>query len=516
MEPLKVKNIAKWLTNYYDFCYDCLGYQEMNKVHHDLCETLQRKRCNSTLILLPRYLFKSCVVTQGYALWRLIRDTNLRVLIYSDTAGKAQGFLTGIKNHIEGKTGRSKFREYFPSWETDPHKGKWNESQIILSVRTEAQTEPNVDTGGIETSKVGTHYDLIIFDDIVSDLNCNTKEQMDKVYECYQKSLSLLKPGGEVIVIGTRWHFGDTYGRLIADNKTTDEFELFIKSADDEVDGKRIFESCGLTKDFLTIQKRKQGSFIYSCLYLNSPVDEETATFKVSNFKFYGELEKKDHFDKGYYPDLYMTCTVDPAGEGEDFTAITVVGTDAKLQMHVVDIINKHLQTNQIVDEIFRLNYLYQFKKVGIETTFFRGRLKRDVEIRLHEEKVKQNFHPFGIEELQTRWRKGEGKHSRILSLQPWHERGDLLFPGDTFEKLKGDFSTLAYQMIQYPKAPHDDVLDALAWHVNLAQRGGVPKKAGPPRNSPAWLEQKWLRTWEKKQSVYPLRHRRRIKPSFT
>ena len=110
------------------------------------------------------------------------------------------------------------------------HKDKWNESQINVSIRKEAHVEPSVDTGGIETSKVGMHYDLIFFDDIVSDVNVTTKAQMDKVHECYKKSLSLLKPGGDIIVTGTRWHFNDAYGRIIDDNKERDmdEFSLYF------------------------------------------------------------------------------------------------------------------------------------------------------------------------------------------------------------------------------------------------------------------------------------------------
>ena len=453
----------------------------------------------------------------GFALWKLINNPDLRILIYSDSASKAQNFLTGIKNQILGSAANSVFRDYFPNWEMDPHKGKWNESQIVIKCRDQGATEPTIDTGGIETSKVGMHYDLIFFDDIVSDINTTTKEQMDKVYECYQKSLSLLKPGGEVVVIGTRWHFGDTYGRLLEENRTTDAFDILIRNAESlRADGTLLFENVGLDRKFLDDQRRRQGSYIFSCLYNNSPVDDETATFKVADFKFYDRIEKSEEPVKtGMYKNLYITGAIDPAGQGEDYTAITVVATDNKLRMHVIDIVNKHLQTNQMVDEILRLNKIYHFKRFGVETVFFRGKLKKDLELTIEQERANQDFHVFSVDELQTRWRKGEGKHQRIESLQPFHERGDLLFPGKSFEALNGVWRDLAFQMIQYPSAPHDDIIDSLSWHVNLIQRGGHAKVAGPPKYTPAWLEQQWMKSYEYTQSRIPHKYRKPVRPSF-
>ncbi len=508
-----------WQEHFFDFCYDCLGYKDMNDEHKELCSMLQSGRRKFWLILLPRYTFKSSIVTMGFALWKLIRNPNERNLIYSDSAVKAQNFLTGIKNHILGTSANSLFRKYWTNWEMDPHKGKWNESQIVVTARWEGATEPTIDTGGIETSKVGMHYDRIFFDDIVSGLNTTTKEQMDKVYECYQKSLSLLKPGGEVIVVGTRWHFGDTYGRLIEENRKSNAFNVMIRDAEEVKDGKLIFEGEGLrlNREFLDAQRKSQGSYIYSCLYRNNPVDDETATFKVSDFRFYETLRESENPQKtGLYPNLFITGSIDPAGQGEDFTAITVIGTDTALRMYVLDVVNEHLQTNEMVDEIIRLNHKYHFRRFGVETVFFRGRLKKDLELRIEKERTKEGFHVFGVDELQTRWRKGEGKHQRIESLQPFHERGDLLFPGTAFESLDGIWRDLGFQMIQYPSAPHDDIIDSLSWHVQLIQRGGTPKKGGPPKYTPAWLEQQWLGKYEKRMSRFPLKYRKTIKPAFS
>lgn len=494
------------------FCSDYLGYKDLNEQHIELCKFLNSKK-RFKLILMPRYSFKSCVCTIGYSLWKLWFNPNLRILIYSDATLKAEGFLTSIKNHIEGKTLGSIFRTEFGNWETDPNrKGKWSNREIIISKRTNAHAESTVETAGQETSLIGKHYDIIIFDDIVSDKTVTTKEQMDKTSECYQKALSLLKPGGEILMIGTRWHFGDLYGRIIDENDDKQTFDIFHRDADmKNEDGTLIFEDIGLDREFLDFQKKEQGSYIYSCLYQNNPVDDETATFKTSNFSFYDKIDPRD---------LYITGTCDPGGgKGGDPTGITVLGTDHDMNMYILDIVNSDLQPSEIVQEIIRLHYKWKFRIFGIETNFYRGTLKYDLDIQTRIEYAEQpkNFPLFGLHEFQASITNTKNKndrwHNRIRALQPYHERGVIKFPGKKFNLLQGDFRELAYQMIKYPNSPHDDILDSLAYHLPLIRKGGTVKQSGPPRHSPAWIERRIRDREVARQRELPRHLRKKIRP---
>ena len=496
--------LSVWAKNssLFDFCKEILGYKDLNDVHKDLCSFLS-EQCSSKLILMPRYSFKSSICTVGYALKKLVENPNLRVLIYSDASTKAEGFLTSVKNHIEGNVAGSKFSSLF-KWFPKDKNTKWNQSQILIEGRTTSYPEPSIDTGGTNTSFVGKHFDIIVFDDIVSDVNTTTKEQMDKVEDCYRRSLSLLRPGGTVLMVGTRWHFGDLYGRIIAESEVKQTFNVFlIDGEEDKKYGAYPFTSIGLTKEFLGEQRKNQGSYIYSCLYRNQPTDIETAVFKTGDFSFYGEIKKED---------LYITATCDPAGEGEDFTGISVVGTDSNMDIFLLELVNKHLQPSEIINEIIRLHYKYGFKMFGLEMNFYRGMLRLELDRRINEEiKISDNFKRFGIHEFEATSRKGQSKTNRIMALQPYHERGAIKFPGERVELLRGDFSELAYQMIQFPNAAHDDLLDSLAYHLPLIRRGGLVKKAELPRNSPAWLERKMYDQEIERNTHLPRRFRKRI-----
>ena len=490
------------------FCKDFLGYTDLNEQHQELCDMLIKGK-KFKLVLMPRYSFKSCICTVAYSLWRLIFNPDLRILIYSDATTKAEGFLTSIKNHIEGKSKGSQFRKIFGEWETDPNrKGKWSNREIIISKRTAGASEATVETAGIGTSLIGKHYDIIIFDDIVSDINVTTKEQMDKVAECYSKALSLLVPGGEVVIVGTRWDFGDLYGRILAEEEESSVFDKILKDAEEKKpDGKLIFEDIGLTPEFLAFQKKEQKTYLYSCLYRNNPVDPETAVFKPSNFSFYNTIDAID---------LYITGTCDPAGLGEDPTAITVVGTDNNMVMYILDIVNKaKLQPDDIVNEIIRLHYKWKFRIFGLETNFYRGALKKELDraIQLEWKENPKNFPNFGLHEFKATARRGEGKENRISALEPYHRRGDLKFPGKKLELLKGNYSELANQMVKFPRAPHDDILDSLAYHLPLTRKGGTVKEGGPPRHSPAWIERNLRAREIERQNHLPRYLRKKVRP---
>lgn len=467
------------------FLSNFLGFYDLNEIHKELCCFLEEESLFK-LILMPRYSFKSSICTIGYILKELVKDANQRILIYSDATSKAEAFLTSVKAHIEGRVERSKFSDIF-DWYVSDKTATWNLSKIVIKDRATSYPEPSVDTGGQETSKVGMHYDTIIFDDIVSDKNVTTKEQMDKTVECYKKALSLLRPGGKVLIVGTRWNFGDLYGRLIAENSIRKVFKLFIKPAISDK-GEYLFDNIGLnslTKEFLESQKANQGTYTFSCLYLNNPVDSENAVFKVSNFSFYGNVKKDD---------LYITGTCDPAGEGEDWTAITVVGTDCNMDMYILDAVNEHLQPSEIIQKIIDLHYKWGFRMFGLEKNFYRGMLQKALQDKVNEErKENHKFRLFGMIEFDPSGRKGQSKTNRIMALQPYHERAAIKFPGEKFELLEGEFAVLADQMQKMTsdgcKARHDDLLDSLAYHLPIAQKGGVAKQQEAPWSSAVWFE---------------------------
>ena len=477
--------------HFHQFCRHILGYQKMLGDHDVLCTWMQQHQAAPRLVLMPRGSYKSSLCTISYTLWKLLNDPNLRVLIYSDTTEKAERFLLSIKNHILGLEGEGAFRQLtYPNfWEVNPQQQPWNQSAIVIKARTRAHFVPSVDVAGIETSKAGMHYDLIIFDDIVTDRNITTVDQMDKVENCYQDALSLLLPGGELVMVGTRWHFGELYGRILARDTGSGRWQTYIRDGEVGPDGTPFpYAQIGLTKEFLAQQKAEQGSAKYSCLYRMSPQDDETATFKVKDFTFYQPVQSDAY--KQWLSQLYITCVLDPippptSDHGDD-AAITVVGTDAEHTLYVLDAVADRMSPEQQIEEVMSLHAAWKFRKLGVETNAFQRMLWAMLEQRLKAARSDPRWQPFSIIEF-TGITQGN-KEQRIQGLQPWHERGLLKFPGTKLELLSGVWSQLAYQMLQFPHSQKDDLVDSLAYHLQLKQAGSVhlPVEA-IPYGSAAW-----------------------------
>ena len=473
------------------FCRHVLGYAKMLPDHDRLCDWMQQHQQHPRLILIPRGAYKSSLCTISYCLWRLLNDPNLRILIYSDTTEKAERFLLSIKNHILGTEGHGGFRHltYPTPWEVNPQQHTWNQSAIVISARTQAHFVPSVDVAGIETSKAGMHYDLIIFDDIVTDRNITTIDQMEKVENCYKDSLSLLMPGGEIVMVGTRWHFAELYGRILARDIETHRWQTFIRDGEVAPDGTPYpYAPIGLTKEFLAQQKAEQGTAKYSCLYRMSPQDDETATFKAKDFRFYNP-SKTDAF-RQWLSSLYITCVLDaippPTSDHGDDAAVTVVGTDSDQTLFLLDAVAGRLSPEQQIEEVLSLHAVWKFQRFGLETNAFQRMMKSSLELRLRELRKHPTYRPFSIVEFQGVTQ--GNKEQRIQGLQPWHEQGLLRFPGERLESLSGVWSQLAYQMLQFPHSQKDDVLDSLAYHLQLKQPGTLhPTVRTIPYGSAAW-----------------------------
>jgi len=289
-----------------------------------------------------------------------------------------------------------------------------------------------------------------------------------------------------LVVHNTRWHFGDLYGRLLVEHRGDSRLALFHRKAHE---GERyFFQDIGkdsLTPEFLAQKRASQGSYLFSALYQNDPVDDETATFKVSNFTFY---------DRATLPTgLYITCCLDPIppheGTRGDDAALTVVGTDHALTLYILDIVAGRLQPSEQIDALFALHTKWHLNAFGVETNAFQKVMRRDIEFRYKEERLRNpNFRFFHIEEFVGS--SLPNKEHRIRGLQPYHERGALKFPGTSVETLTGFYRDLAYQMLQFPKSLKDDLVDSLAGNIVLHRPGTQHETPQTiPYTSAAWFE---------------------------
>lgn len=184
-----------------------LNYKDVTKyTHGEIINVLEAKE-QQKLIVMPRGSLKSSLGVVAYSIWRLIQNPDLRILIDSELYTNSKNFLREIKAHMESPFYVSLFGNSIGS--------SWNEGEIILSQRKHPYKEASITCGGVETTKVGQHFDIIIHDDLNSGANSLTPEARQKVINHFQMNTSILEPNGTCIVIATRYAEDDIPGWII-------------------------------------------------------------------------------------------------------------------------------------------------------------------------------------------------------------------------------------------------------------------------------------------------------------
>ncbi len=484
---LSVKLAQEIVSSLFYFDKEILGYSKMEEdVHMPMCEFMDERYLPDgqeeykpfKMLLLPRGGFKSSAVTIGYAIQQIILDPNIRILIANENFNNSKRFASEIRGHFEGNELLKQSYGNFVG------KKDWREDYFTVSKRTKNLKEPTISCAGIDVVKVGMHYDMIIGDDLVSQNNITTKEQMDKVIDFYKLALSLLEPGGKFCLIGTRWHFNDLYNHIIENEGH--KFNFLTQGAYKK-DGSLWFPQ-RLTKAFLDDQKKSQGSYIFNCQYNNSPIDDESAVFKKSwihYFNIHQRLLVPDTNapeDSTYrLEDCNTYMTVDPAisqKKHADYTAMVVTAVDPEQRKFVVHAKRYRIQPKKMIDEMFELWKRYDCVQVGLEVSVFQILLK---DYLMNEMRIRKEYLPI----VELRPVAGKKSPTRIRSLQPEFENG-MVF-------IKPEMVDLEDELLRFPVAPFDDLSDALAYQTGMWFAPTVSKKNEVPVGSFDWVRNKIL-----------------------
>lgn len=445
--------LAEVSDSLYDFCRHILGYDLLEReVHQPVCDFVQGRRLenenvvrNRKLVLMPRDSFKSTIITVGYTIMRLVLDPNLRILIASENFANSKRYLKQIREQFEqNDTLRTIYGNMVGNRD-------WREDYITVKGRTKSLKEPSVTCAGLDVVKVGMHYDLIICDDLVSQANITSKDQMDKVIDFYKLAICLFDTGkaaeGEtqMVVIGTRWHFNDLYNHLTDNERHV--FNFFKRSSYNK-DGSLWFPH-RLSKEVLEDRKKSLGSAFFSCQYLNEPVDAEDARFKKEWINYYEPEEIK-----GKKLNTYIT--LDPAiaqEKGSDYSAIVTVGVDSGNIKYILNYRKVKAQPYELIDMLIDEGVRFKPEAIGIEEAVFAKMLSY-----LMNQKMAERGDYFRIIPIKPNWTRS--KEMRIMSLQPIFEYRQI--------KVKREHTELVDELLRFPKGAHDDVVDALAYQVDM------------------------------------------------
>ena len=200
----------------------------------------QAMHLGDSLTLTPRSFIKSTIITIAGTIQYILRFPEHSVLILSNKEKNAQKFLRAITTHFSRED--SVLRVFFPLYCPYSRKEDPTSMEFTVPNRHKSRPEASVEVSGILGSMAGRHYERIVSDDIVHEINVPPKgspEVMMSVWEGFKATDSLTKGGisdghaSHRTTVGTRWHDGDTYGLILsggddADIETTRLYNILI------------------------------------------------------------------------------------------------------------------------------------------------------------------------------------------------------------------------------------------------------------------------------------------------
>jgi len=418
----------------------------------------QSQAVETCLQLAPRGYGKSTILTITRAIFEIIRNPNVRILIASNTQLQAEVFLREIKFHLQHNP---RVLEYFGSFASED---KWDTREIVVATKTSSAKESTITCVGVGGAVVSRHYDIIIADDIVDEDNSRTETQREKVKIWWYKTLlPCLEPDGKLYVLGTRYHYLDLYGHLIK-NEYENKHQI-IRAI--EEDGSTPWPE-KFSLEWLEERRRQSGSIIFNAQYQNDTSLMKGNIFREEWFRFYDAHPdwERMHFFIGCDPAATRKESILSRGKTDSDWWTIVVGAkeyqdgEYGSEIYIKELWRGRCTKEEYLGKLKELNSYYQPIHAAIETVAAQEYLAQDAE----------KFMPI------HRVERTKDKIARAYWLQAFFENGQILFPA---KNIIGDYSiwqALLDELLLFPQGEHDDLFDGLQTLVE----GALSRDYGP------------------------------------
>lgn len=492
-------------------------------LHYQMCNVVTKDGLKE-VIEIPRDHFKSSIYSECFPIWRALPFTDedeqlmrvigykeeyitwmkithnqdIRILIVSEILTNAKKLGVKISAHYEGN---DVFKWVFP--EISPDKTTTWTNESLHQKRTPAgriHGEGTFDFLGVGGALQSRHYDLIIQDDLVGADAINSPDTvMPKTIEYHQMLVGAMDTQNgrdtDEVVVGNRWGYKDLNSHIRANEQY---FNFTTHSAIGgccpiHPQGELIFPEA-FSLELLKTWQSRLGTYLFSCQFLNMPVNPNDVKFKKNDLRYYEMIRDEaftytDNRTLGSDPsrprlrhkvkirhhvhegdviediapkNLRRYMIVDPNHSGNDGRcrhAITVTGiAEDPRRIYLLDVWAKACGIDEFIDtmlylavEVWKLDCIY------LETIAAQKYLKYHLEYKLSQGEYKdQRYKNLKIKELKTP-KTANAKALRIESLAPIFQRGEFWIASSGMQEFLEEFES-------YPSGKLKDVLDTLGY----------------------------------------------------
>lgn len=173
-------------------------------VQYDIANTLQNPPSDRFIIQGFRGVAKS-FITCAYTVWKLWNDPQKKIEIVSASKDRADANAIFIKRIIYT----------LPFLEHLKAKSDQRDQQNLFDVGPAVpDISPSVKSVGITGQLTGSRADILIADDVEVTNNSGTQTQRDRLNEAVKEFDAIIKPGGQIIYLGTPQNEMSLYNEL--------------------------------------------------------------------------------------------------------------------------------------------------------------------------------------------------------------------------------------------------------------------------------------------------------------
>lgn len=417
------------------------------KVQRYICNVvdafLKKKTKNAIDILLismPPQHSKSFSITETVPSFYLGRYPTRRAAIVSYGDDLAQLF---------GRRNRQKVGEYHP---------ELFGRGLANSPNNNTEFELDNNKGGCISRGVfggitGRGVHLMVIDDPYKNReDADSENYREKVWAEWLNTFKpRIAPGGKLIVIQTRWHEDDLYGRMAATEEDVTIINLPVECDDIEHDplgrnyGDSLAPEIGKDNQWLESFKKsyttKQGSRAWQSLYMGRPTAQGGNIIKRHWWRYYDRLP-----DNVRYTCMSVDATF-KADEGNDFVSIQI-WKKKNNKFYLVDLLNKRLTFTETVAAITK--FKNQYPEIGYILIEEKANGSAIIDI------LSRTF--IGLIPVNPQG----GKTARVNAVTPAIESGVVFLP--EYAQFTGEFIE---QCSAFPSGKHDDMVDAMSQALN-------------------------------------------------
>lgn len=395
------------------------------------------------IIEVPPRHGKSELSTVNFPAWFLGRNPTKEIITISYNAELAQDFGGKTRGIIDGEYYRHIFNVSLKEDEQAKAKWKTNKGGSYTSV-------------GVGGAITGRGANILIFDDpIKSREEAESEVYRAKVSEFFiSTAFTRLEPKAVIVVILQRWHTDDLVGRILQNPELKNRCKIIHFPAIAEV--KEQYRNIGealwperFNVEQLKMIKNTLGPYNWSAQYQGSPIISENQEFKPEWIK-----HEQDYLIENGRRFL----TVDTAMSKNayaDYTGFCDNSVDRDNFWHL-RAWKMRVGPEELVDMLFSLHYQNHYEAIGIEKTTYTDGLKPYLD---NEQRRRNKFLP--LVELSHSQR---AKEIRIRGLIPRYASGSI-------KHVDGRCKDLEEEMFGFPFGTHDDVLDATAYQLQIADQ---------------------------------------------